>query len=250
MEKGPGVYGKLPAHGDFIGRRLSNEFVQVWDDWLQRSIAISREQLGEQWLEIYLTSPIWRFVLSAGIVDDGVWAGVVMPSVDQVGRYFPLTIALRVEPLTSPHGVMNRGSEWFNQIERGALDALQEGHSVEQLDDQLQECDQPQWPKIKLNQDRRVPWIASLANEAAQPSSSYPALMDALLEQQFPTYSLWWSKGSHRVPPSFLMAPGLPLANSFAALMDGHFEHWQWHSPYQIMTGPGSKSAGQSGTGV
>ena len=52
-----GFYGKLPAHGDFIERGFSGAGIRGWDDWLQRALAISREQLGERWLDIYLTSP-------------------------------------------------------------------------------------------------------------------------------------------------------------------------------------------------
>ena len=90
----PGLYGKLPAHGDFLSRNLPPEFVQGWDDWLQRSVASSQEQLGGSWLDLYLTSPLWRFVISSGVIDDQVWAGVMMPSVAKVGRYFPLTLVM------------------------------------------------------------------------------------------------------------------------------------------------------------
>src|ERR1043165_7880768 len=51
-----GWYGKMPCLGDFASRRLTPDFITPWDAWLQRSIATSRQQLGEQWLEIYLTS--------------------------------------------------------------------------------------------------------------------------------------------------------------------------------------------------
>ena len=28
-----GFYGKLPSHGDFLRRRVSDAFVGVWDAW-------------------------------------------------------------------------------------------------------------------------------------------------------------------------------------------------------------------------
>ena len=89
-----GWYGKLPCLGDFASRRLDAEFITPWDAWLQRCIATSRQQLGEQWLDIYLTSPMWRFILAPGICGERACAGVLLPSVDKVGRYFPLTFAL------------------------------------------------------------------------------------------------------------------------------------------------------------
>ena len=56
-----GFYGKLPSHGDFLRRRLSDAFVGGWDAWLQDCLAGSREALGDRWLDVYLTSPAWRF---------------------------------------------------------------------------------------------------------------------------------------------------------------------------------------------
>ena len=95
-----GFYGKLPALGDFVGRRLGRDFVTPWDDWLQLSMAASRNQLGDAWLDTYLTSPLWRFVLSAGVCGEEARAGVLMPSVDRVGRNVPLALVT-----TLPAGV-------------------------------------------------------------------------------------------------------------------------------------------------
>ena len=55
-----GFYGKLPSHGDFLRRRVSDGFVGVWDAWLQESLATSRAVLADAWLDVYLTSPVWR----------------------------------------------------------------------------------------------------------------------------------------------------------------------------------------------
>jgi type VI secretion system protein ImpM len=42
---------------------------------------------------VYLTFPVWRFLLPVGVLGSTAWTGVLMPSVDRVGRYFPLTLA-------------------------------------------------------------------------------------------------------------------------------------------------------------
>ena len=88
-----GFYGKVPTRGDFVSRRLPWTFVDPWDRWLQGGLACSRDQLGDAWLEVYLTSPVWRFALTPGVCGDAGWIGIVLPSVDRVGRYFPLTVA-------------------------------------------------------------------------------------------------------------------------------------------------------------
>ena len=62
----PGFFGKLPALGDFVQRRLPGAFVKVWDGWLQGAIAGSKAQLAEHWLDTYLSSPVWRTVRTGG----------------------------------------------------------------------------------------------------------------------------------------------------------------------------------------
>src|SRR6185295_13380063 len=89
----PGWYGKLPNLGDFASRRLPPSFVDGWDAFLQRGLVAARDEWGPGWLDRYLVAPILRFWLGPGVLGDGAWAGLVMPSVDRVGRHFPLTVA-------------------------------------------------------------------------------------------------------------------------------------------------------------
>ena len=92
-----GFYGKLPARGDFVRSGLPRTFTDPWDDWLQPSLSAAKEAMGERWLDLYLTFPVWRFVMPDGLVGGNCWIGVFLPSVDRVGRCFPLTIC---EPVT------------------------------------------------------------------------------------------------------------------------------------------------------
>src|SRR5690606_10627892 len=98
----PGFYGKLPSRGDFVSRRLAQDFVGHWDAWLQQGLAASQAALGERWLDVYLTSPIWRFAVAPGLIAEAGYVGVLVPSVDRVGRYFPLTAALALPPGAAP----------------------------------------------------------------------------------------------------------------------------------------------------
>ena len=61
-----GFYGKLPSHGDFVGRRMPETLLQSWDAWMQASLARSREGAASSWLDVYLTASMWRFVAAAG----------------------------------------------------------------------------------------------------------------------------------------------------------------------------------------
>ena len=112
-----GIYGKLPSHGDFLRRRVPDDFVGVWDAWLQASIAASRSDLGSEWLNLYLTSPAWRFCCDAGVCGANACAGVMVPSVDRVGRYFPLTLVWSVPDGVTPlpsRAAATRGSTASN----------------------------------------------------------------------------------------------------------------------------------------
>ena len=63
-----GWYGKIPGTGDFITRRMPPAFSESWDRWLQSAIAGSRDRLGGRWRDTFLSMPIWRFVLSPGML--------------------------------------------------------------------------------------------------------------------------------------------------------------------------------------
>lgn len=137
MSEAPGWYGKLPSLGDFASRRLAPEFIERWDLWLGEGLAAHRSTLGEAWLEAYLNSPVWRFVLMPGVVSPEAMAGVLMPSVDRVGRYFPLTIVAPLARLPAGSVEIEGLLGWLHRLEDVALDALQDDWSIEQLDEVL-----------------------------------------------------------------------------------------------------------------
>jgi len=233
-----GLYGKLPAHGDFLSRNLPPEFVQGWDDWLQRSVASSQEQLGGRWLDLYLTSPLWRFVISPGVVDNQVWAGVMMPSVDKVGRYFPLTLAMPYATGTSPAELLVHGEAWFQALEDIALSGLGEAGSVETVNQALSEQKPLELSGIATKSvalDFSRPLALHMEKTEQNPLLSYPFLLDCFLQQRLPSYSLWWSMGSEHVIPSFLVSGHLPPAQMFAAMLDGQWQQWSWNTPFGVI---------------
>jgi type VI secretion system protein ImpM len=137
----PGWYGKLPSLGDFASRRLEADFIEPWDLWLGEAMQAQRDSMGDAWLDAYLQSPPWRFVLMPGVLsgfDPGlILAGVLMPSVDRVGRYFPLTIAASIASLPGSSTAYEALLAWLHRIEDTALDALQDDWTIEQLEEAL-----------------------------------------------------------------------------------------------------------------
>ena len=87
----PGFFGKLPSHGDFVSRRLPTELLAGLEAWLDAGLQHSRDSLGDGWLQTYLSSPIWCFSASADCCGAQPFAGVLMPSLDRVGRYYSLS---------------------------------------------------------------------------------------------------------------------------------------------------------------
>ena len=137
----PGWYGKLPTLGDFASRRLEADFIEPWDLWLGEGLQAQRDTMGEAWLDAYLQSPPWRFMLMPGVLDgfdpELVLAGVLIPSVDRVGRYFPLTIAASMTALPATPEGYEALLGWLHRLEDTALDALQDDWSIEELEDAL-----------------------------------------------------------------------------------------------------------------
>ena len=87
-----GWYGKLPANGDFVARRLPPSFIEPWDAWLNAMLLGSRERLGAGWRGTFLSAPAWRFVLAPGVLCEHGWAGKATSS----------TLAKKSSSLKSP----------------------------------------------------------------------------------------------------------------------------------------------------
>lgn len=143
----PGWYGKLPTLGDFASRRLDASFIEPWDLWLGEGLAAQRDQLGEAWLDAYLGSAVWRFVLMPGVVpgvSDGLArAGVLMPSVDKVGRYFPLTVVTRLPQRPASAAEVEGLLGWLHRLEDLAVDAMHEDWTIAALDSALEALPPP-----------------------------------------------------------------------------------------------------------
>ena len=136
-----GWHGKLPTVSDFASRRLDARFIELWDSRLSDSIEKMRIQDEEGWVAIYLASPTWRFLISRGFLpppfDASAWAGVLMPSVDRVGRYYPLTLASPLIAIPSSLDGQKRLWSWLEQLEDASVNALQEDWQIDELEAEL-----------------------------------------------------------------------------------------------------------------
>jgi type VI secretion system ImpM family protein len=218
--RAPGWYGKLPALGDFASRRLPARFVTSWDRWLAQGLASSRERLGDAWLDAYLTSPVWRFFLMPGALasadndSEACWSGVVMPSVDSVGRYFPLTIAAPFKAAPVRSDALADLWRWLGEIERIALAVLRFDQPVAWLEAQLALRSPPDGRPVHGSLyrgallDELSIWaaLAPCAHGADSRPDLLPDSPPDLLPGPAAAHALW-------------VAPGLPDAELFVAML-------------------------------
>jgi len=230
----PGFYGKVPAVGDFVVRRLPACFVQPWDVWLQEALSASRDQLGSEWLDLYLISPIWRFVLSPGNCGDKATAGVLMPSVDKVGRYFPLTLAAVLnEPEVLPDLFVTAAS-WFDTLEHLALSALEYDFRLDEFDMKLQEqflLVPSSLTERRCKEKDLDPWDSDFGfhfemENIERLPDVFRELSARLVTKFFSAYSMWSTSGSERMKPSFLVYGGLPPAHVFSDFLTGNWQRY------------------------
>ncbi|KAF0862144.1 type VI secretion system-associated protein TagF [Pseudomonas sp. LD120] len=208
-----GLYGKLASRGDFVSRGLPQSFISPWDGWLAAGLLASQNALGEQWLNAYLVSPLWRFALAPGVCGPDAAVGVVMPSIDRVGRYFPLTVAALLEPDADLASLVSGPEQWFEQVEALLLATLDEGACFEALEAGLQALGAPiAAPRLE---DSR---FAGLQRFYVSDPQARGAVLAA---QGCEGSSAWWGRGSAAISPMLLRCQGLPAASDFAQFLLG-----------------------------
>ena len=174
-----GLFGKLPARGDFVRVGLPGSFVTPWDEWLQTVVAASRDRLGADWLPAWLEAPVWRFSLASGLCGPDTVLGMMLPSVDRVGRYFPLTLAALLAPGAAPAAAV--AEAWLDGAEAAGRAALERDATQEQVAAML-----PPLPRADA--------VATAGGR-------------------------WWSAGGPRVAPAAWHRPALPDAEDFLAML-------------------------------
>ncbi len=223
-----GIYGKLPARGDFIQRNMPPDCLQAWDDWLQQGLVRSREQLGADWLRYYLNGPLWRFALSAECCGQQPVTGVWMPSVDRVGRYFPLTVMRPVATDADVLALVRGDQAWFEHAEQLLLRGLEDHLDFDAFLAQVQAVGPAPHTSLAVSstgtgQDWHcvVPELAALDQAISQ-------LWPLLLARLLPNPTLWWTHGSQDIAACVLLCAGLPDSDRFATLLTGDSSDHHW----------------------
>ena len=167
MEMTFGYYGKLPFAGDFLRHGLSAAFVSGWDAWIQRVLLMASETIGEiHWQDAYLCAPIWRFSIAPRVLASHGAVGVLMPSLDRVGRRFPFCIAAATGlPPVAAYLALQPVAE---RLEAIALDMIEEDSGLSTLDARLAQLPSlsPLPHLASLGQGVGSLWVATVTDQA------------------------------------------------------------------------------------
>jgi type VI secretion system protein ImpM len=237
-----GFYGKLPSHGDFVRRRVSDAFVDAWDAWLRECLAASRTALGPRWLDVYLTSPAWRFVCASGACGPAPVVGLLAPSVDQVGRYFPLTLVSELPADASLVSAAAVAAPFLDSAEQLVIETLAAetvdfdrfDRGVEALEAELGSVSMT--PATVLDSaalsvlvESPQAWHVPLG-ASSDLTSAFEQLLSLQLEARYRPLVLWWTDGSAMIEPSWLVLKGLPGPALYPALLEGFWTRHLWRS--------------------
>jgi type VI secretion system protein ImpM len=207
-----GIFGKIPSHGDFIDRNLPLEFRENWCHWLQHVLTVSREELQDQWLELYLNSQSWHFALSRGVIDDHAWAGVLIPSVDAVGRYFPLAIVHQL----SNNNVFNiiQQDWWFGQLEAIAVSALDPSNTINTIEIALNILKES--PSEEFSEDIENGTMRLLNARSIEDLTTFYLYSVSEIALHEKAVSIW---NSSKNPENSFICNGLPCGNKFTKML-------------------------------
>jgi type VI secretion system protein ImpM len=178
--------------------------MELIDPWLQAAVAQSRNDMGDAWLQTYLASPIWRFWLGNRVAGRSV-LGALMPSVDGVGRYFPLICVGGFEDSIAPPDI-DPQDEWFETLEGHMLAALADDATFEGLIEAVGTMDPPEVPMALMPEGNLKALFAQIRFDNA--------------DVFYGDFSYWWiPPGPDGLKPRAIVRRGLPSPRDYGAML-------------------------------
>jgi type VI secretion system protein ImpM len=117
-----GLFGKLPAHGDFVARGWPDALLARLDKWLADGLAAVRQRVGERgYADCLHAAPLWHLWLR--LDDETAVHGVITPTCDSAGRLFML-VAGAAGPLPDSWALASQQPGFAATAEAAAYRAL------------------------------------------------------------------------------------------------------------------------------
>jgi type VI secretion system protein ImpM len=237
-----GLFGKLPARGDFISRSIDRDLLRPLEDWLLPLVQTARGLLGDGWSAAWHRAPAWRFWIGPDILQGdwkrnmrshdrpGAVTGVLLPSADRQGRHFPLVLVLADDHarLMPPPVLSPPDRHWYAQCDH-LLDAARAGRDLAQVEAELSTLRAPRLPEGAADMG---PLLAqkSLWGQGGGQGGMHEGgdvwtdirMSDHHLAAACRSY--WWTEAPGRAesappPISVISLAGLPDAETFAFML-------------------------------
>ena len=203
----PGWFGKLPSVGDFVGRRVPHVFNTEWDQWFRSGMELLRGQSDGLWVEDFSRSPAWCFICPAGVTGWPV-CGLLVPSMDRVGRAYPLTV-LALAPTPATPTLLDQVLPRFFDGAHAAVEAARlQGLGVEELDRLVSEL-----PSPFAAGSGALAWLSGFMGGRPVPAPALGERAEAWRQilDRGSDRSLWWTSAASQAPGS--QAPGRELTH-------------------------------------
>lgn len=189
-------FGKLPAEGDFIGRRLPGPVARKVEGWITAGLESLAGGHPEDWTERYAAAPRWSFVMNGGVWSDAGVIGCVAPSGDRFGRRVPLVVLQEVDEARIGTR-LPPSSTWFADLDALVRRAIADGWSAERFDRGLATLDAIPGDADSTAGARSQLGILDPSAEAARRLAG-PDLRELLATRSARSY--WWADGSPARP--------------------------------------------------
>ncbi|MBL8587127.1 MAG: type VI secretion system-associated protein TagF [Methylobacteriaceae bacterium] len=219
------LFGKTQTKRDFIAPGAPRAFLDVWEPWMQAGLATSRMLLDRAWQQSFLTAPIWRFWMGEAVMGQ-TCLGAFMPSLDSIGRYYPLAaIATPARGLSIPPPELDLQESWFAAIEDFLLATLDPGQSWEAITAGLAALPEPALaaPAAPAPGMRALGAGFAARLDAAAPGEIFADLRRADWGAHFAGRSFFWTAGGEGFAPLAVGCRGLPPAEAFTLFLTGDF---------------------------
>lgn len=223
------LFGKVQSKRDFISHGAPRSFLSVFEPWIQGAVASSRARLGQSWQAAFLTAPIWRFWLGADIC--GTTAiGAFTPSMDGVGRYFPLTVAVLAEEgdsIAPPE--IDPQDAWFAKVEDYLLLTLEQDLPFETVIQSLEALPDPRAASATGAGAAIIPGGGAVlrVGGAGFGETCRAAREASERARALATTTFWWTEGgAGGYERLALTTNNMPDPSVFAGMITGRFDAW------------------------
>ena len=218
------LFGKTPVKRDFIAPGVPRAFLDLWEPWMQAGLSSSKHSLNAEWQPRFLTAPLWRFWLGPAL-SGATTVGAFMPSLDGIGRYYPLTVLAMPgagEAFAPPDADLHES--WFEMAESFLLSTLEADATYDDIQARLTALPEPR-PYQALGGEERLIRVGEHCRFAAPENGVSTVLFQQFRSADWLTIhagrSYWWTQGGEGFPVQALAAAGMPPPEAFAGLLTG-----------------------------